>query len=140
MLRRLISTHKTWATVPLRIALGLIFIAHGAQKVFGAFGGDGFFAWISRPAPFGLWPHQIWMGANALSELIGGVLVLLGLFTRLGAAGIAASMLVAIAGVHWGAFFAQSRGIEFPFALFCMAVTLLYLGGGKVSVDANLKI
>lgn len=140
MLRRITSTAKFWTPVPLRIALGVIFIAHGAQKVFGAFGGTGFKAFISAPAPLGLWPSWFWMGSAAFAELIGGVLVLLGLFTRIGAGLITAVMIVAIAGIHWGRFFVQDRGIEFPFALLCVAITLLYTGGGKLSVDAYLKL
>lgn len=140
MLRQITSTHKTWATVPLRLALGLIFIAHGAQKVFGAFGGRGFSAFINGTAPLGLWPSKLWLGAAALSELIGGVLVLLGLFTRVGAGAIAAVMLVAIVGVHSQSFFLNQGGMEFALANLCMACTLLYLGGGKLSVDANLKM
>jgi putative oxidoreductase len=140
MLRRLISTHKTWATVPLRLALGTIFIAHGAQKVFGAFGGRGLNAWINMSAPLGLWPSWFWMGAAAFSELLGGVLVLLGLFTRLGALAIAGVMFIAIFGVHRQAFFANQNGIEFPLALLSIAITLVYLGGGRFSVDANLRL
>lgn len=139
MIRRLISTHKTWATVPLRLALGVIFIAHGAQKVFGAFGGRGFNAFISGAAPLGLWPSWFWMGSAALGELIGGVLVLLGLFTRVGAGTIAIIMIVAIFGVHSKAFFLTQGGMEFALANLAMALTLLYLGGGHLSVDANLK-
>lgn len=139
MMRRLISTHKTWATVPLRIALGVIFIAHGAQKVFGAFGGRGFNAFIGSPAPLGLWPSWFWMSAAALGELIGGVLVFIGLFTRVGAGTIAITMLVAIFGVHSKAFFLNQGGMEFALANLAMALTLLLLGGGQLSVDANLK-
>lgn len=139
MLRRITSTHKTWATVPLRLALGIIFIAHGAQKVFGAFGGRGFSAFISAAAPLGLWPSWFWMSAAAFSELIGGVLVLLGLFTRLGALAITGVMLTVIFGVHRHAFFVNQGGMEFPLALLSIAITLLYLGGGKLSVDANLR-
>ncbi len=140
MLRRITSTYKTWATVPIRIALGMIFIAHGAQKVFGAFGGSGLGKFIATAAPLGLWPSWLWMGSAAFAELIGGVLVLLGLFTRIGAAAISAVMIVVIAGIHWGNFFVQDRGIEFPFAMLCMAIMLLYTGGGKLSVDANLRL
>ncbi|MBS1812062.1 MAG: DoxX family protein [Acidobacteria bacterium] len=140
MLRRITSTHKTWATVPLRLALGVIFIAHGAQKVFGAFGGRGLSAFLSAPAPLGLWPSWFWMGAAAFAELLGGVLVLLGLFTRLGALAIAGVMITAIFGVHRHAFFANQGGMEFPLALLSIAITLIYLGGGKLSVDANLRL
>lgn len=140
MLRQITSTHKTWATVPLRVALGLIFMAHGAQKVFGAFGGRGFSAFISGVAPLGLWPSWFWLSAAALAELVGGVLVFLGLFTRIGAAAILVVMTVAILGVHGSTFFVNQGGMEFALANLAMAITLLYLGGGKLSVDANLRI
>jgi uncharacterized membrane protein YphA (DoxX/SURF4 family) len=50
MFRRIINTSSTWVTVPLRLALAAVFMAHGAQKVLGSFGGHGFNAWISGPA------------------------------------------------------------------------------------------
>lgn len=140
MLKRLTFTSRSWAMLPLRVGLGIIFIAHGAQKVFGAFGGPGLARFISNPAPFGLRPAWLWMGAAAFAELIGGILVLFGLFTRAGAALIFAVMLVAITGVHWPAFFAQDRGYEFPFALLCMAITLMINGGGRLSVDSKLRV
>ncbi len=140
MLRRITSTAKFWTPVPLRIALGVVFIAHGAQKVFGAFGGSGLKSFVSASAPLGLWPSWVWMGSAAFAELIGGLLVLLGLFTRIGAGLIATVMTVTILGVHWGRFFVQDRGMEFPFTLLCIAITLLITGGGKLSVDANLKL
>lgn len=140
MLRQITSTAKFWTPVPLRLALGVIFIAHGAQKVFGAFGGGGLKSFISANAPLGLWPDWFWMGSAAFAELIGGLLVLLGLFTRIGAGLIAMVMTVAIAGIHWGRFFAQDRGIEFPFALLCIALALLITGGGRLSVDSNLRL
>lgn len=136
MLRRLTSTGATWATVPLRLAIGIIFIAHGAQKVFGAFGGPGLQTFSSFPAPFsGMRPAWVWMGAAAFAELAGGLLVLLGLFTRLGAFLIACVMLTAIIGVHWPNFFANNKGLEFPFALLAIAFALLIAGGGQASVD-----
>lgn len=140
MLRRLTTTSSLWMTLPLRVALGVIFIAHGAQKVFGAFGGPGLGRFAAGTAPFGLQPAWLWLGAAAFAEFIGGLLVLLGLFTRLGALLIISVMLVAIAGVHWPAFFAQNRGFEFPFALLMMAVALLIAGGGRWSVDSKLRL
>jgi putative oxidoreductase len=140
MLRRITATSHTWATLPLRFGLGVIFIAHGAQKVFGAFGGPGLGRFTSGPAPLGLQPAWLWMGAAAFAEFVGGVLVLLGLFTRVGAAMIVGVMLVAIFGVHWPAFFAQNRGYEFPLALLCMALALIVVGGGRWSVDTKLRL
>src|SRR5215470_12665231 len=123
MLRRLRATSATWATIPLRLVAGMVFIAHGSQKVFGAFGGPGLRGFTSSSAPFpAMRPAWLWMGAAAFAEFIGGILVLLGLFTRVGAFLIACVMLTAIAGVHWPNFFANNRGFEYPLSL--LAITL----------------
>ena len=71
----------------------------------------------------------------AFAELVGGVLVLLGLFTRIGAFLIACVMFTAIAGVHWPNFFANNKGFEYPLALLGIALALLIAGGGQASVD-----
>lgn len=132
-------TTATWIPLPVRIPLGLIFIAHGAQKVLGVWGGRGLSAFLQGEAPIGLRPSWLWLGAAAFSELIGGILVLLGLMTRLGALAIAAVMVVAMFGVHWqGGFFLANRGIEFTLALLGMAIALLIGGGGRVSIDEQL--
>jgi putative oxidoreductase len=135
MLRRLTSTSASWATVPLRLAMGIAFIGHGAQKVLGSFNGPGLAKFTSFPAPFPFMrPAWLWMGAAAVSELIGGVLVLLGLFTRVGAFLIACVMLVAIFGVLWPVFFAPT-GMELAIAFLGIALALLITGGGQASVD-----
>ncbi|HSP63667.1 MAG TPA: DoxX family protein [Pyrinomonadaceae bacterium] len=135
MLRRLASTSSLWATVPLRLALGIAFIGHGAQKVLGSFNGPGWAKFTSFPAPFPFMrPAWLWMGAAALAELIGGVLVLLGLFTRVGALLITCVMLVAIFGLLWPRFFAP-EGMELAVAFLGMALALLITGGGQASVD-----
>src|ERR687886_825238 len=78
MFQRLIATAPTWVTVPLRLALGVIFIAHGAQLVFGSWGGPGLKGFASFPTPFGFMkPGWVWMGAAALSQLVGISLALL---------------------------------------------------------------
>lgn len=139
MLRRLTATSATWATLPLRLALGITFIAHGAQKVFGAFEGPGLRTFVNFPPPYSFMrPAWLWMGAAAVSELLGGTLVLLGLFTRVGAFLIACVMLTAMIGVHWrNGFFLnpEAPGIEFTLALLGMALALLIAGGGQASVD-----
>ncbi len=135
MFRRLISTSATWASVPLRLAMGVIFIAHGSQKVLGSFNGPGFKAFTSGQTPFPFMrPSWVWLGAAAVSELLGGILVFLGLLTRVGAFLIICVMLTAILGVHWPGFFAP-RGIEFPMSLLAIALALLISGGGMASVD-----
>ncbi|MGH9944062.1 MAG: DoxX family protein [Pyrinomonadaceae bacterium] len=139
MFRRLIETAAVWFPLPVRLALGAVFIGHGAQKVFGVWGGKGLAAFAAAPqAPMGLRPVWLWMGAAALAELVGGVLVLLGLLTRVGAFMLACVMFVAMVGVHWGAFF-MPTGIEYTVALMGMAVALLISGGGQLSADAALQ-
>ncbi len=138
MFRRIIATSATWFTMPLRLAIGIVFIAHGAQKTLGSFAGPGFEKWtaISAPLPF-MKPAWLWLGAAALSELLGGVMVLLGLLTRVGAFLIACVMITAIVSTHWPAFFVP-KGIEFPMSLLAISLALLISGGGMASVDKAL--
>ncbi|HEX3083732.1 MAG TPA: DoxX family protein [Pyrinomonadaceae bacterium] len=135
MLRKLTTTSATWATLPLRLGMGIAFAGHGAQKVFGSFGGPGFKAFTSFPAPFSFMrPGGLWMGAAAFAELIGGLLIILGLLTRVGAFLILCVMVTAISGVLWPRFFAP-EGMELAVAFLGMALALLILGGGQLSVD-----
>src|SRR5881227_3467141 len=78
MFKRIIATTPTWVTVPLRLTLGIIFIAHGAQLVFGAWSGPGLKGMMSFPAPFAFMrPAWLWMAAAAVSHLVGMSLALL---------------------------------------------------------------
>ena len=136
MIRRLTSTSASWGTVPLRLALGVAFVGHGAQKVFGSFGGPGFAKFTSFPAPFSFMrPSAAWMAAAALAELVGGALVLLGLFTRVGAFLITCVMLTVIFGVLRNKGFFAPEGMEMAVAFLAMALALLITGGGQASVD-----
>ncbi|HYR74985.1 MAG TPA: DoxX family protein [Pyrinomonadaceae bacterium] len=140
MLRRLTATSSSWAPLPLRLALGVIFLAHGAQKVFGTFHGPGWTKWTSMsqlaPFPF-MKPTWLWLGAAAVSELVGGILILLGLLSRVGAFLITCVMLTAIIGMQWPAFF-MPTGMEFAVACLGGALSLMIAGGGKASVDRKL--
>ncbi|HBB86476.1 MAG TPA: hypothetical protein DC047_02540 [Blastocatellia bacterium] len=139
MFRRLISTSATWIPLPLRLAMATIFVAHGAQKVFGSFNGPGLQKWTSIPLPFSFMkPTWLWLGAAAFTELIGGILLFLGLFTRLGAFLIACTMVTALAGVHWPNFF-MPQGIEYRLALVAICLALLISGGGIASVDLAMS-
>jgi putative oxidoreductase len=141
MFNRLIATSPTWFTLPIRLALAAVMMAHGAQKVLGSFNGPGFNAFTSGNTPFSFMrPAWFWLAAAALSELVGGLLVGIGLLTRVGAFFIACTMLTAIAGVHWtGGFFASNRGYEYPLVLLAMAVALMISGAGQASVDRALS-
>jgi putative oxidoreductase len=139
MFRRLISTSATWIPLPLRLAMATIFVAHGAQKVFGSFNGPGLQKWMSIPLPFSFMkPTWLWLGAAAFSELIGGILIFLGLLTRVGAFLIACTMVTAMAAVPWPSFFVP-QGIEYPLSLLAICLALLISGGGIASVDLAMS-
>jgi putative oxidoreductase len=139
MFRKLIATSASWVPVPLRLSLGLIFMGHGAGKVLGSFNGPGLTKFTSFPAPFPFMrPAWLWMGAAALAELIGGILVFLGLLTRVGAFLIACVMLTALVGVHWPKFF-MPEGLEFAMVLLAASLALLISGGGMASVDRAIS-
>jgi putative oxidoreductase len=141
MLSALVKTSQNWTTLPIRLALGAVMFAHGAQKVFGVWGGPGLERWTSQASPFPeMRPAWLWLGAAALSEFIGGALVMIGLYTRIGAFFIACVMLVAIFGVQWRyGFFIEAGGFEFPLALLGMAIALMISGGGAASIDAQMQ-
>ncbi len=144
MFRRLMSTSASWTPLPIRLALAAVFIAHGSQKVLGSFTGPGLKAFTTGPmahTPFPFMrPAWLWLGAAAFSEFLGGILILLGLLTRVGAFLIACVMLTAIASVHWpSGFFAGKGGYEYPLALLAMCLALLISGGGMASFDRALS-
>lgn len=140
MIRKIMTTWPVWFTIPIRLALGGIMFAHGSQKVLGSFGGAGFNAFINNPnAPFPFMkPAWLWWAAAAISEFLGGILIVLGLLTRVGAFLVACTMVTAILAVHWPGFFAP-RGMEYPLALLAMAFSLLISGGGMASFDMALS-
>ena len=140
MFRKLIATSPVWMPVPVRLALAVIFLGHGAQKVLGSFNGPGLAQFTSFPAPFPFMrPAWLWMGAAAFGELIGGVLVFVGLLTRLGAFLLFCTMLTAVVGVHWQGGLFLPKGFEYAMALLAMSLALLISGGGMGSIDLALS-
>lgn len=140
MFRKLVATSPLWMNLPLRIALGVIFIAHGGGKTFGWFGGKGLSAFAGNAPPFEFMrPDWLWMGAAAFAELLGGVLVLTGFLTRLGALLISCVMLTALFGVHLKGGFFLPAGYEYALALLGMTLALIIAGGGQLSVDQKLS-
>jgi len=124
-----------WAPVAIRLALGAVFIAHGSQKLFGAFGGSGVAGVAGMTESMGLRPPMMWAWLLALTEFFGGLGVLVGLFTRPAALGIAVVMVVAAARVHFRNGFFLPGGFEFNLALLAMAVSLIISGAGAISLD-----
>lgn len=141
MFRKIIATTQTWMPLPLRLSMGLLFALHGAEKVFGFRGGPGLQAWAAEErAASGLRPAWLWLGAAALFELIGGLLILIGLLTRLGALLVIPIMLMAI----YGGLSATGLGsiplprIGYPLVMLGAAIALFISGGGRASIDASL--
>ena len=126
------------ALLMIRIPLGLIFIAHGSQKLLGVFGGHGLTATFTAfEQKLGIPPVLTLLAI--IAEFGGGIGVLCGFLTRLSAFGIASTMIVAMYKVHWanGFFLNGPRGdgVEYNLALLGMALALVFAGGGAWSVD-----
>lgn len=138
-LSRVLATEAGWAPLALRIPIGIIFVAHGAQKLFGAFGGYGLEGTGQFMASIGLTPGYLMALLAGSAEFFGGLALLFGLLVRPAAAALAFAMLVAILSVHIGnGLFMDKNGYEFGLALFAASVSLLISGAGRVSVDAAL--
>ncbi len=125
----------------LRLVVGGLLFGHGAQKLFGWFGGyglagtSGFFGGQLR-----LRPATFWTALAGLSELGGGLLFAAGLLSPLGSLGIIAAMLMAIILVHWPRLWATDNGSEYPLVLLTAAAAVGILGPGAYSLDAVLGI
>jgi putative oxidoreductase len=124
-----------------RVILGLAIAAHGAQKLFGWFGGHGLAATASSFEGLGFRPGGLFAAAASVAEFGGGLLTALGLFHPIGPAIIVAVMLVAMLSVHWGrGFFAASGGIELALLYLAPAIVLGVTGPGLLSLDALLGL
>jgi putative oxidoreductase len=128
------------ALLILRLVVGLLLAAHGAQKLFGWFGGYGLKGTSGWIASLGLKPAGLWTLAATLGEFGGGLLLALGLLTPLGAIGAAATMVMAIALAHWPKVFASDNGFEFPLVLLATAVAIALTGPGAYSLDTVLGV
>lgn len=141
----LLQTDPSLALLVVRLGLGIIFFAHGAQKVFGWYGGHGLKGTVSSfqqrmgiPVALGL--------IASFTELLGGLGVLAGFLTRPAALGLAIVMLAAVYKVHWqNGFFlnwglqpGKGHGFEMNLALIAMALALMIGGGGTLSIDRLL--
>ncbi|HVH30367.1 MAG TPA: DoxX family protein [bacterium] len=126
------------AFLVLRVAVGLLVAGHGAQKVFGWFGGHGMAGFRGWLHSIGFRPAVLWSWMGAIVELGGGVLLVLGLLSPLGSIAISSSMLTAIARVHWPKVWATENGFELPLTYLVVALTVAATGPGAYSLDAVL--
>ncbi len=125
----------------LRLVIGLTLAAHGAQKLFGWFGGPGMSRWTESVKRLRIRPARPWAWVAALSEFGGGLLLALGLLSPLGSLAIVGAMLVAIATVHLSkGFWVSKGGYEFNLAIIGSAVALALTGPGSYSLDNALGI
>jgi putative oxidoreductase len=122
----------------LRIGLGAILIPHGAQKFFGAFGGMGYVKFVELFDKLGYKPGTLWLTLVALTEFGGGILLVLGLFTRFAALAVVIFMIVAVQFTSAKGFFWTQQGLEYSLLIGIVALVLLIRGGGDYSLDRKL--
>ena len=123
------------ALLLLRLMMAAVFIYHGSQKLFGAFEGPGMEGWTGFVGQLGAPVAPVAAWASALTEFVGGILVGIGLFTRLAAIPMVLNMLVAIGMVHIGAFTLDKNGMEYALTLAVVLTSLIIVGPGRWSVD-----
>jgi putative oxidoreductase len=124
-----------------RLVLGLLLVGHGAQKLFGWFGGYGLAGTGGFFESIGFRPGRAFAAAASLAEIAGGLLVALGFLGPIGPALMISVMIVAAISVHWAhGLFAATNGIEVPLLYATGALALALTGYGAYSLDALLGL
>jgi len=144
---RVLDTGRSLAVLPIRLGFGLIFFAHGAQKLFGLFGGGGIAGTADQFDAMGFRPGLLFALIAGLLEVVGGLFLAFGVITRLVAAALALEMLIVTLQVHWpNGFFMNwankpgvGHGIEYPLALLVGLLAIVIYGAGAVSVDRQIS-
>lgn len=125
----------------VRLAVGITFAAHGAQKVVGWWGGPGFAGWSAGIARMGLRPAPFWAAIAAGVEVICGPLLVLGLLTPLASALLAAQSTYIVLKVHLPRGFWNGKGgIEFPMQLLAGSLLIVATGPGTIALDGALGL
>ena len=133
LVKRITNSTAGFSTLALRLPVGIIFMAHGGQKLFGWFGGYGLEGTGQWMASIGIEPGVLMAFLAGSAELVGGLFILLGLLTRPAAVLLAFTMIIAIASVHISnGLFMANNGYEFALALLAASVSLALSGSGKV--------
>lgn len=140
LLIRMTTSATGYDTLPVRVASGVIFAAHGAQKLYGWFGGyglEGTGGWMSS---IGLEPGILMAALAGGAEFFGGLALILGLLVRPVAVVLALTMVVAIAMVHLSnGLFMSNNGYEFGLVLLAVSISLAIRGAGSASIDQILS-
>jgi putative oxidoreductase len=122
----------------LRAGLGIILIAHGCQKLFGMFGGMGLNANAALFQRLGYSPGMFWGTLVGCTETIGGILLVLGLFTRPAALSIVIFMIFSIHFTSAKGFFWSNGGMEYSILILLVALVFMIRGGGEYSLDKSM--
>ncbi|WP_350432284.1 DoxX family protein [Shewanella sp. H8] len=139
LINRISHSTAGFSTLALRVPVGIIFMAHGAQKLFGWFGGYGLEGTGQWMASMGMEPGVLMAFMAGSAEFFGGLFILLGLLTRPAAVALAFTMVIAIASVHLSnGLFMSNNGYEYALALLAASVSLALSGSGKAALDNAL--
>tara|TARA_R110002167_G_scaffold10378_4_gene47699 strand:+ start:329 stop:772 length:444 start_codon:yes stop_codon:yes gene_type:complete len=140
LIKNVISTNAGFDTLALRLSAGVIFTAHGAQKLFGWFGGYGLEGTAGWMASIGIEPGYLMALMAGSAEFFGGLFLILGLLVRPSSIVLALTMVVAIVTVHLEhGLFMSNGGYEFALALLAISVGLAVRGAGSVSLDRRIQ-
>ena len=140
LLNTLFNKNEALAPLFIRLPAGVVFAAHGAQKLFGWFGGYGLHGTGQWMESIGLAPGYLMALAAGSAEFFGGLLIILGLLTRPAALALVFTMLVAIVTVHLeNGLFMSNNGYEFGLTLAAISLSLVFSGAGKASLDNLLS-
>ncbi len=127
-----------FAVLILRIALGTMFMAHGLQKAFGLLGGSGIEKFSGMLSGLGFHPALYWAYLAAYTELIAGLFVVLGLFTRASSLALLILITVAAVKVHLvKGFFLSSGGFEYNYIIAAVCLALILSGPGKFALNSK---
>jgi putative oxidoreductase len=125
--------------VLLRVVIGLLFMGHASQKLFGWFGGPGLAGWMESIQKAGFEPVALWAYLEAGGEMVAGLFLVLGLLTPFAAAFLIGDMLVATLKIHASkGLWAQNGGFEYNLVLMVLLLVVGFVGAGMYSLDRKL--
>ena len=139
LIQTVLGTHAGYGLSVLRVFVGIIFAAHGSQKLFGWFGGGGLAGTAQWMESIGLTPGTLMALLSGGTEFFAGLALIVGLLARPAALGLSFTLLVAIFSVHiHNGLFMANNGYEFALALLGGTVAVLLEGAGKLSIDGAI--
>jgi len=125
----------------LRLVVGLTMASHGAQKAFGWWKGSGWAGWLAVMTRMGFRPAALWGAVSIGAELVGGLLLAVGLLTPIAAVALVGQSIVIIFKAHWArGFWGRDGGYEFPLSLVAGVIAVVGTGAGSLSLDAALGL